>query len=416
VRPDGRRWTDLAWRAYEGAPARADALFEFGRRYVLPLARYAVPLRRLRGRAVADGRPGSVLVAGSGVQLPYFGRRLFDGEVRAEALGACQVHALPGKLLALGGGDDLIMARVARPLAALFFDACFLPVPDMVDVWLDLRDPADVVRRMDRKAQRMVRMLRAGDHSWSDAHEPAAFERFYNRYYLPSAAARHGDLAAVRERPILRRHFRRGGVLWVRKGGEEEEAAGLLYCVDGRAASLPAAGTRGGDLAARRQGALDAAKLFAIELALDRGLDWVNLGGCMPSPRDGSLANKRAWGGVLRERRGSHHDLLLRWPRFTPRVARFLADAPVFVREPAGLAALAAVPTGEPHLASRLWRHWRMPGLERLHVVAPDCWRAWRREDAPPPPAGRLRLCAAGAAEDVLASTQDAACLAREAG
>ena len=45
----------------------------------------------------------------------------------------------------------------------------------MVDVWLDLRDPADVVRRMDRKAQRMVRMLRAGDHSWSDAHEPAAF-------------------------------------------------------------------------------------------------------------------------------------------------------------------------------------------------------------------------------------------------
>jgi hypothetical protein len=117
----------------------------------------------------------------------------------------------------------------------------------------------------------------------------------------------------------------------------------------------------------------------------------------------------------LREKRDSHHDLLVRWPRFTPRVARFLADAPVFVREPAGLAALAAVPAGEPPLASRLWRHWRMPGLERLHVVAPDGWRAWRQGEAAPPDA-RIRLCAAGAVEDVLASTQEAAGLTRESG
>ncbi|HEX6015691.1 MAG TPA: hypothetical protein VFY87_28585, partial [Geminicoccaceae bacterium] len=219
----------------------------------------------------------------------------------------------------------------------------------------------------------------------------------------------HGDLATLRERPVLRRHFRRGGVLWLTKGGEE--AAGLLYRVDGRAASLPAAGTRGGDLAARRQGALDAARLFAIELALDRGLDWVSLGGCMPSPRDGSLTSKRAWGGVLREKRDSHHDLLVRWPRFTPRVARFLADVPLIVRDRDGLAALAALPAdapAEPRLAQRLWRHWRMPGLERLHVVAPAGWRAWRQGEAPPPDAG-VRLCAAGAVEDVLASTQDAA-------
>ena len=33
------RWT---WRAYENAPAAADDLFHFGRRYVMPLLRYAV--------------------------------------------------------------------------------------------------------------------------------------------------------------------------------------------------------------------------------------------------------------------------------------------------------------------------------------------------------------------------------------
>ena len=220
----------------------------------------------------------------------------------------------------------------------------------------------------------------------------------------------------MRERPVLRRHFGRGGVLWISKDGKE--VAGVLYRVDGRVLSLLVVGTLGGGLEARRDGVLDAMKLFGIELALGRGLDWVNLGGCLPSPRDGSLANKRAWGGELRERRDSHHDLLVRWPRFTPRVARFLADAPLFVRDREGSPRwprCRGTRPAEPRLAQRLWRQWRMPGLERLHVVAPDGWRAWRQGDAPPPP-GRLRLCAAGVVEDVLASTQDAACLAREAG
>ena len=40
-------------------------------------------------------------------------------------------------------------------------------------------------------------------------------------------------------------------------------------------------------------------------------------------------------------------------------------------------------PIGEPRLASQLWRQWQMPGLERLHVVASDGWRSWRRGETP---------------------------------
>jgi hypothetical protein len=406
-------WGDLAWRAYEKAPAGADALFHLGRRYVMPLLRYAVPLVRVHGRTVADGEPGSLLVAGAGAQLLHLQRQLLAGDVQTEALGACLAHALPRTLLALGGDDDLIVARVARPLARMIFDRRFLRVPDLVDVWIDVRDRERVWRRMSKTIRQTARRLLAGGYAWSEAHDSAAFERFYDRYYLPFITARHDELAIARERPVLRRHFSHGGVMWVSK--DDEEVAGLLYRVDGRVLSLLVLGTLDGSLEARRQGLLDAIKLLAIEFALGRGLEWVDLGGCMPSPRDGSLANKRAWGGGLRERRDSHHDLLVRWPRFTPRVARLLADAPMFVRDQEGLAALAAVPTGEPRLASQLWQQWRMPGLERLHVVAPDGWRAWRRDEGPPPDA-KIRLCAAGAVEDALASTLDAACLAREAG
>ena len=396
-------WGDLAWRAYENAPAAADALFHLGRRYVMPLLRYAVPLVRMRGRAVADGEPGSLLAAGTRPQLLHLQRQLLAGELRTEALGTCPIHALPRILLARGGDDDLTVARVARPLAGWIFDRRFLRVPDFVDVWIDVRDREQVWRRMKHSTRQTARRLPARGYAWSEAHDPAAFERFYDRYYLPFVVARHDELAIVRERPVLRRHFGRGGVVWISK--DNKEVAGFLYRVDGRVLSLLVVGTLGGSLEARRDGVLDAMKLFGIELALGRGLDWVNLGSCLPSPRDGSLASKRAWGGELRERRDSHHDLLVRWPRFTPRVARFLADAPLIVRDRDGLAALAALPgdgPAEPRLAQRLWQQWRMPGLERLHVVAPDGWRAWRKGDEPPPP-GRLRLCVAGAVEDVLA-------------
>ncbi|HEX6011918.1 MAG TPA: hypothetical protein VFY87_08990, partial [Geminicoccaceae bacterium] len=106
------------------------------------------------------------------------------------------------------------------------------------------------------------------------------------------------------------------------------------------------------------------------------------------------------------------------WPRPTPRVVRFLADAPLIVRDRDGLAALAALPPeepAEPRLALRLWRRWEMPGLERLYAVSAVGWHGWRKGDEPPPP-GRLRLCAAGLVEDVLASARDAARLARAAG
>ena len=75
MHPLKRLSIDLAWRAYERAPASADALFHLGRRYAMPLLRYAVPLARVRGRAVADGEPGSMLLADPGPQLLYLQRR-----------------------------------------------------------------------------------------------------------------------------------------------------------------------------------------------------------------------------------------------------------------------------------------------------------------------------------------------------
>lgn len=404
-----------AWWAYEHAPLQADAVFQLGRRYILPLLRYAVPLARVSGMT-RSGQPGSMLVAGSGQPLLAVQRLFFAGEIHSEHLGFCPTHALPRTLLALGGSDTLILARMARPLARRLFDHRFLRVPDLVDVWIDVRDRDRMLRSMSQTMRRNARAIPADGYSWSEARDDAAFERFYDHYYLPFIMTRHAELAVVRERPVLRRYFRQGGILWIRQGGEE--VAGLLLHDDDRVATHHAVGTRRGDLEARHRGALNATNLFGIDLAARRGLQWVNLGGCMPSPLAGSLRHKRGWGGELRERADSHHDLLIRWPSFTSSVARFLTETPLIVRDHGGLAALAGVEgdaASEPGAAQRLWRRWRMPGLRRLYVLSELGWRPWPKGHIPPDPA-TLWLSAANRVEDVLVSARDAAILAREAG
>jgi hypothetical protein len=399
-------WTDLVWRTYESVPAGTDVFFHLGRRYVMPLLRYVVPVARARGRTAADGRPGSILMAGSGAQLLYLQRRFFiDAEI--EDLGRCPVHALRRTLLAQGAEDDLIVARVARCLAGAISGGRFLRVPDLVDVWLDVRDRNETARRMSKVMRRTSRALLEYGFSWSERHDPSDFECFYDNYYLPFASARHHEMAVVRERPVLRRHFRSGGILWIAKDGEEVAAA--LYRIDGGVCTALAVGTRNGSLEVRRQGALSAINLFAIEFALQRKLHWINLGGCIASPSDGSFAHKRALGGELRDRRESHRDLLVRWPRFTPRVARFLADVPLIARGRNGLAALAALPMAEPRLALQLWQQWELPGLDRLYVIAADRWRPWRKGDAAPPEPGKVWLCDPAAIEEIFLSACDAA-------
>src|SRR5690348_11140876 len=93
---------ELAWRVYEDAPSSADALVHFGRRYLLPLLRYSVPLMRVRGRTLADNEPGSMLVAGSCTALLHLQRQFLVHDAEIESLGNCPIHALPRTLLALG--------------------------------------------------------------------------------------------------------------------------------------------------------------------------------------------------------------------------------------------------------------------------------------------------------------------------
>lgn len=397
--------TTLIAAAYVRAPRRADAVVHVIRRYVLPALRYRIPVRRLRGRT-ADGSPGSMLVAGAGPNLDYMTRRFFDGSCDVEPLGFAGPLSLARRLDRLEDGDDLVLARIGWPAVALM-DERYLRVPDLVDMWLEVAGPEEALRRAGSELRRNVRALSQTGLSCSISHHPADFERFYDHYYTPFVGARFGDLAVVEARAVLRRRFRFGGLMWIEKDGKA--IVGQLFEPKGDVLRLLSVGTLHGREEHRNLGALEMTRLFGLEQACAAGKRWLALGGSMPSLEDGSLKKKRAWGGVLRDRENGPRELAVRWSRFNHRVARFLDDVPLVIRDGGELSSLTAMSFEAPLDPGAAFRRWRQLAPRDLHrfYIAGQGWQSTRTGTALPPP-GKVWLCDPAPSRSILSSAREA--------
>jgi hypothetical protein len=364
-----------------GAEGGWNALVGAVRRHLLPLFRLRIPVTRLE---TADR---SMVVAGGGTAADYLVRRFFADEPRRRLLFHTTLAALPRVLLECARDADLVLARVERPAAARRFDDRFLRMPESVDLYLEVPDDPAGISRASKGAKHNARLVRGHGLTWSVSHAPADFDDFYRRMYLPFAHRRFGEAAFIRGRHTLAREFRRGGLLWVRRDGAP--IAGGLFRVQGPMLCLRGSpGTLEGSADPVQAGAISALYLFAADYARQQGLRWLNFGASLPSLGDGALRFKRSWGAALRDRAQSHHDLLLRWERFSQPVAGFLRETPLIVRERVGsagggptFAALTTVGADPPEAVGRLARKLATPGVARLLVVAPPGWETPRRPD-----------------------------------
>ena len=170
----------------------------------------------------------------------------------------------------------------------------------------------------------------------------------------------------------LRRKFRRGGLIWLRRG--DHRIAAALFEREGEVFRGVALGTAGGDLTLMKQGALAALYIFEIRCAQKGGCASIEFGGTPPILNDGLLRFKRKWGVQLMDKHQTPYDYLVRWERPNEQVLNFLADVPLIFRNHGHLAGLTAIrPNGVAHAdqASMMQRSLWMAGLQRLFVAVP---------------------------------------------
>jgi hypothetical protein len=366
------RFNDWAWWLYEHAPAGLDDVAKRCAPWVLPWVALRLPVAILRGPTRHSKRSGIIVVAGLQPWADYLPRRFFAGAPRREVVGAVPVWALPSFLKHLAVDADLIVARVDRISARLFFEDGYLVVPESIGCRLLLPVDFDKLAQASLSVKEDLGTLRREGFTMEVSHREADCEAFYSSMYLPFVQKRHGEFAVIHNVHQLRRKFRRGGLIWLRRG--DHRIAAALFEREGDVFRGVALGTTGGDLSLMKQGALAALYIFEIKCAQEGRCASIDFGGTPPILNDGLLRFKRKWGVQLMNEHQTPYEYLVRWERPNEQVLDFLADVPLIFRNHGHLAGLSAIRLNDvAHANQASMRHrslW-MAGLQRLFVAVP---------------------------------------------
>jgi hypothetical protein len=324
-----------------------------------------------------------LLVAGPDPWAYDLPLRFFSSPPQQSIIGTVPLWRLSSTLQRMERDFDLVLARVDKIAARSFFPSTYLLVPETIDTGRALPDnPTSMVRASDTLT-RDLRATRKHGLETSVSRLLDDFEEFYRSMYFPFIRARHGALARVRNEISLRNCFRRGGLIWLSRGGER--LAGVVFDLTRDVVGIRATATRDGYAGPTRRGAASALYLHAISHGIEHGCQFVDFGGSHPaSLTDGLFLYKRKWGAHVRIRPANEFYTLIRWNAWNTAVATFFADFALVHQNGSGLTAITAAPLGQMGTqadADKIYGTLHVPGVDEL-VIVNSC--GWATNIVPP--------------------------------
>lgn len=342
-------------------------------RYVLPLVGWRVPVALLRGTASGSGREVVLLSAGPGAE--FITTHFFAQEPVVERRTRVPVWRLQRRLDEWRSAADLVAVRVDRVSARLFLGPHYLAVPQWISSWADVPEDLHAFARTHLSVQSDLRRIRIKNFESHLSRTREDFELFYAKFYQPYVSARHGGMACVSPRWMLRHTFRQGQILWVTRAGERQ--AGMLVTCAGAQFFSHVLGVLDAREDLRQAGALSALYVHSLQEARRRGCTEFNMGGSLPSLHDGVLRYKSKWAARLRLSGGfvgANTVTLLGWNRLEGPVAEFLGRTSLIHHDQDGFSALWVFPQDQPLTVETLHQHCtqlKTPGLRRFDIVLP---------------------------------------------
>ena len=355
-----------------------------GRYLLAPVVTPRLPALRIHGHT-ADGRPGTLILAGRSATLTVLGRNVLPVQNGCQELPPLSLARLSRELARLEREADLVVVRVPRLVADLAYGGSSIVMPESVG----MRGPVVEIEARRRRYGSVVsaeRRVRRAGLTPRPSDDPRDFDLFYESMYVPFARARFDDAAVVRPREALRRRLRQGALFWVEQAGRP--VAGYVVERQGRVLHLLIFGTDLGPVLARELGLMSAIRIFAAEHAAATGAELLDLGGSMPWLADGSLRSKHLWGTGLVRTRWSNGALLARWQGWNPTAAAFLGLGPIVTGVGGAWEALCTLPADGPPIpeaAAAAARRLAVAGLARIGVIAELGWDGLAPPTATPP-------------------------------
>ena len=207
-----------------------------------------------------------------------------------------------------------------RPHGAYVFTA-----PCWIRQVLDIARPMeDILAAMNRNMRRNLRSMQGQGFDYVFTQNEQDFDLFYHRMYRPYIHERHGARAALGEYEDLRRRFKGGGLVLVRR--EQEPVCGALCQVVGDTCEADQMGVLEGKFDQVKSGVSVALRWFMIDWARRTGLRCFDFGRSRAQTANGTFNFKRQWGTRVVTDRDVHTEWVFYSEGFAPGLRHHLNE------------------------------------------------------------------------------------------
>jgi hypothetical protein len=193
---------------------------------------------------------------------------------------------------------DMTVIRLNNILYSFIHTEGYLRMPDSVKSLLHLNGSfEEIIKKLHESAARKCRNISRAGYTVEISQDVTALEHFYHEMYVPYMNNRFKALAVIDGYYKVRRLFRTGFLLIVRK--EDRYLSGVVCRIKQGTFIFELIGIEHGSFQLVREGALDALYYYSILEALKRRCRIIDFGNSNPFLNDGLVLYKRKWGTML---------------------------------------------------------------------------------------------------------------------
>ena len=328
-----------------------------------------VVCEELTGKERWSGRRLTACYIGSGENLRYLSSLLFQGEVARGSRATYPWWSGRRRMREAAGTADLVVSDLDCPLHYFSGRAPMLSIPR----WLKQTIPVsartwdDLLRSLRRKTRKeALRVFRNSDLELDLVDGRSAAADFYRRLYRPSVRERFGEEGVIVDEHTFVTECAKGKI--ARVTHRQRWLAGVLLQFRKPRLLVRWYGSDASLALTERKGLSDALDLYTLKLAIDHGIDIVDMGHSRPRLNDGVLRYKCKWGARIGQGRMPKGRFLITARTMSDVVTSALAHNPFVLQErrqlisrlllPGEWSSMAAI---EKEIARRI-----VPGLGRV--------------------------------------------------
>ena len=262
---------------------------------------------------------------------------------------------------------DIIFMQTERMFKEKLKKTGFTVIP-RVNFMLDLfPDFDEIIKKMSRRRRRNIAKIREHGYSYELSKTREALDFFYFRMYVPYAQTRHREAASIETLFKLKKLFKKGGILFVKRGGEY--IAGILCYITGKVVHAHCLGIYKGDKQYLKENAGQALLYFLVLWAKSQGFSELDYGPNRAFLSEGNFIYKKEWGMHIRSQH-NHSVYALKLCNFKKATRDFLLNNPFIFSDGIAMNSLVVIDKALPSTELiKICKSFSIPGIRRFFVL-----------------------------------------------